>query len=51
MNRLAWRWRRWRAAHYVWLAENTYRQNPNDITRRTADRAWALLDAHDAGRP
>jgi hypothetical protein len=35
--RLVWRWRRWRARHFVWQADLAYRRWPTPA----ADAAWA----------
>ena len=51
MNRLRWRWRAWRADHYVWAALNTWMANPTPITRDAYLRAIDFRDHVQAARP
>jgi hypothetical protein len=48
---IRWRWRRWRARHYVRAAELAYRREPNARNRDALERADLLLRRVDAARP
>lgn len=39
----SWRWRRWRARHWLWIADLEYRRAPTPQAARAVDRAAALL--------
>lgn len=51
MTGLRWWWRRWRAAHYLWAAEQTMRANPCLLTMHAWWRARDFLAHIDAARP
>jgi hypothetical protein len=51
VSRLRWRWRRWRARHYLWLAELAWYNRPNDITKEGYYRARNFLAHVEAARP
>jgi hypothetical protein len=46
-----WSWRRWRARHFVWIADIDYRRTPTDA--RAERRAYAIADLNriEAERP
>jgi hypothetical protein len=51
MSRLRWRWRRWRARHYVWAAMNAWLANPTQRTRDAYQRALDYQDHVWTARP
>lgn len=51
LEAIRWRWRRWRARHYVRAAELAYRRRETPMNRAALDRAAALLRQVEAGRP
>jgi hypothetical protein len=48
---LRWRWRRWRARHYVWAAEWALVQAPSARTLAACYRARDYLAHVEAARP
>jgi hypothetical protein len=40
---VSWRWRRWRARHYLWAADLQYRRAPTPAAEQARIRAAALL--------
>jgi hypothetical protein len=47
---MTWRWRRWRAKHYLLLADLEYRRSPTPQAARAVDRAAALLAQIETAR-
>lgn len=48
---LAWRYRRWRARHYVYAADLAYRRNPTPTNGAAWARAIDYLNRVEAGYP
>lgn len=46
-----WRWRRWRAAHYVWVADLQYRRWPSGRNAIAYNTAVDYLHRVEASRP
>ena len=48
---IRWRWRRWRARHYVRAAELAHRRLPNPRNRAALERAAVHLRRVESARP
>lgn len=48
---MRWRWRRWRARHYAYLAAMAWYQHPSAITKEAYHRALDFLEHVEAARP
>jgi hypothetical protein len=48
---LRWRWRRWRADHYVWAAKTAWLHNPSRASRDAYERAVDYRDRVWITRP
>jgi hypothetical protein len=51
MTGLRWRWRRWRAAHYAWVAAENYRRWSTVANWDALERAVDYLDRVEVTRP
>jgi hypothetical protein len=51
VTRLAWRWRYWRARHYVWAADVEYRRSPTPANGAAWARAVNYCQRLEARRP
>jgi hypothetical protein len=49
--RALWRYRRWRAAHYLWAADLAYRRWPTPGNATALERAAVAARRVEAGRP
>lgn len=51
IEHLLWSYRRWRACHYLWAAEQAYQRWPGPYNQHIVEAATRQLHALEARRP